>query len=429
MLSVGSSAFAQQRDIAIAPVTPQTATHDIGTIGSAGRRVALVIGVANYKYVPALSNPSNDATLIANTLKGLGFTLVEGGAVLDPDKASFDRIIQEFGETLKGASVGLFYYAGHGIQVRDTNWLVPTTANPTSEADVEPQMVDIQQVMRAMEHAGTKLNMVILDACRNNPFAGRDLVGASSGLATAQANGVSTNDSNAGTGRALRGTSGLAKIEAPEGTVISYATQPGNVAEDGSDGDSPFTEALAHTIKEPGLDVFRAFNEVGLEVKRATNSRQQPWVSSSPIDGDFYFAGAPTTENTADALAKAAQAKAESDSLRAQAEHEAAAVKMQMALASGGSTNASGSRAIPSQLQEMGTIKQVSKDFGFLVGEKKAGNAISPGQYAFVKTSTGFEVTRVAKVNGDVFSLTGVYADNDSYLSKVSAGDIVFVAK
>src|SRR6202140_3831259 len=127
-------------------------------------------------------------------------------------------------------------------------------------------MVDLNLVLRQMGVSGTRLNLVILDACRNNPFGGRGL-------------------------RATDG--GLAQMRAPTGTLISYATQPGNVAQDGADGDSPYTKALAATIRRPGLDIFRTFNEVGLAVERATGGAQQPWTSSSPIDGNFYFA-APT---------------------------------------------------------------------------------------------------------------------------------------
>jgi hypothetical protein len=113
-----------------------------------------------------------------------------------------------------------------------------------------------------MQGSGTRLNMVILDACRNNPFGARGL-------------------------RASDG--GLAQMRAPEGTLISYATQPGSVAQDGSDGHSPYTRALATTIRRTGLDIFQTFNQVGLAVKRETGGSQQPWVSSSPIDGTFYF--------------------------------------------------------------------------------------------------------------------------------------------
>jgi len=234
----------------------------------ADRRVALVIGNSAYKSVPQLDNPKNDATLIAETLRSLGFTLVGGGAQLDLDKSGIDRAVQNFGDLLLGADVGLFYYAGHGVQVRGANYLVPVDANPTREADVDFQMLDSNLVLRQMADAGTKLNVMILDACRNNPFGGRGL----------RATG-----------------SGLAQMQAPEGTLISFATQPGNVAKDGADGNSPFTKALAQVIKRPGLGIFDAFNEVGIAVMQATGNSQQPWVAASPIRGRFYFAGAPVS--------------------------------------------------------------------------------------------------------------------------------------
>ncbi len=227
----------------------------------ADRRVALVIGNSAYKNVSRLENPRNDAMLMATTLQGLGFALIGDGAQLDLDKASLDLAVQKFGETLQGADVGMFYYAGHGVQVHNSNYLVPVGANPTREADVDFQMVDVNLVLRQMEAAGTKLNLVVLDACRNNPFGGR---------------GLRSSDG------------GLAQMRAPEGTLISFATQPGNVALDG-EGNSPYTRALAATIRKSGLDIFQTFNEVGLAVKHATGGSQQPWVSSSPIDGSFYF--------------------------------------------------------------------------------------------------------------------------------------------
>jgi hypothetical protein len=229
---------------------------------AAEKRIALVIGNSAYQNVTRLDNPRSDAALMAETLAGLGFTLIGGRAQLDLDKQSMDIAVQSFGRQVQGADVALFYYAGHGVQVAGSNYLVPISANATREADVDFQMLDVNLVLRQMQGAGTRLNMVILDACRNNPFGGRGL-------------------------RAADG--GLAQMRAPEGTLISYATQPGNVAQDGSDGHSPYTRALAATIKQAGLDIFQTFNQVGLAVKRATGGSQQPWVSSSPIDGTFYF--------------------------------------------------------------------------------------------------------------------------------------------
>jgi uncharacterized caspase-like protein len=236
------------------------------TTASAEKRVALIIGNSGYQNVARLDNPANDAALMADTLKDLGFTLIGGEAQLNLIKSEMDLAVQRFGRELQGADVALFYYAGHGVQVRGSNYLVPVNANPTREADVDFQMVDVNLVLNQMQGSGTRLNLVILDACRNNPFGGRGL-------------------------RASEG--GLAQIRAPEGSMISYATQPGNVAQDGNDGHSPYTRALASTIRRAGLDIFQTFNEVGLAVKRATGGSQQPWVSSSPIDGNFYFTSPP----------------------------------------------------------------------------------------------------------------------------------------
>jgi TPR repeat protein/uncharacterized caspase-like protein len=237
-------------------------------VACAEKRVALIVGNSAYQNVTPLDNPKHDATLMAETLRSLGFTLVGGGALLDLDKSGIDRAVQNFGNLLQGTDVGLFYYAGHGVQVRGVNYLVPVDANPTRESDVDFQLLDTNLVLRQMESAGTKLNVVILDACRNNPFGGRGL----------RATG-----------------SGLAQMQAPEGTLISFATQPGSVAQDGSSGNSPYTKALAQTVKRPGLGIFDAFNEVGLAVMQATGNAQQPWLSASPIRGSFYFGGAPAS--------------------------------------------------------------------------------------------------------------------------------------
>jgi uncharacterized caspase-like protein len=122
----------------------------------ADKRVALVIGNSAYRNVALLENPANDARLIADTLRDLGFALVGGGAQLDLDKASFDRAVQSFGAQLQGADIGLFFYAGHGVQVRGTNYLIPVDANPTREADADFQMLDTTLVLRQMEGAGAR---------------------------------------------------------------------------------------------------------------------------------------------------------------------------------------------------------------------------------------------------------------------------------
>jgi hypothetical protein len=257
--------------IAVAPPAPSkpnvlSPPGPSATSALAEKRVALVIGNSAYVNVPRLDNPGNDARLMADTLRSLGFTIVGGGPQIDLTGQAFRQVVQDFGKRLEDSDVGLFYYAGHGVQVRGSNYLVPVDATPTREADIDFQMVDGNLVLRQMEGAGTKLNIMILDACRNNPFGGRGL-------------------------RATGG--GLAQMDAAEGTLISFATQPGNVALEGTDDHSPYTEALAQIMRKPGLDIFHTFNDVGLAVVGATGGAQKPWISSSPIKGDFYFAGVP----------------------------------------------------------------------------------------------------------------------------------------
>jgi len=265
---------------AITPRTPIAENNPPGTVkpshpkphvkyASKGRerRVALVIGNSRYKNVLPLDNPGNDAKLMADTLRKLHFELVDGQAQIDLDKAGFDKAVQDFGRELPRSNVALFYYAGHGFQVHGANYLVPISANPTKESDVDFQMVDAQLVLNEMEDGGARLNIMILDACRNNPFGGRGI-------------------------RAVGG--GLAEMDAPDGTLISFATAPGRTASDGYGKDSPYTEALAETLLEPGLGLFEVFNKVGLKVKGKTGGDQRPWTENSAIEGNFYFAGLPT---------------------------------------------------------------------------------------------------------------------------------------
>src|ERR1700687_6300426 len=133
---------------------------------TAEKRIALVVGNSAYQNIARLDNPRNDATLMAETLAGLGFTLIGGHAQLDLDKTAMDAAVQSFGRQVQGADVALFYYAGHGVQVSGANYLVPVSANPTREADVDFQMVDVNLVLKQMQGSGTRLNIVILHACR-----------------------------------------------------------------------------------------------------------------------------------------------------------------------------------------------------------------------------------------------------------------------
>jgi hypothetical protein len=235
-----------------------------GEVDGKEHRVALVIGNGAYQHLPRLGNPANDARLMASTLKSMGFELIGNGPLTDLDRQAFEKAIRKFGSELSGGGVGLFYYAGHGVQIQGSNYLIPVNANPTGAADIDFELIDASLVLRQMEAAGSRLNFVLLDACRNNPFGGRGLRDA---------------------------RSGLAQMKAPTGTLISYATQPGNVAADGSNGHSPYTQALVEAMQKPGLGVFEVFNSAAVTVKHETGGNQQPWVSNSPIEGSFFFVG------------------------------------------------------------------------------------------------------------------------------------------
>jgi hypothetical protein len=238
----------------------------LSSAAHAEKRVALVIGNSAYQAVPKLPNPDSDAKLMSDTLLTLGFFVVGGSARLDLDKAGFDAALQEFKSQLVGADVALFYYAGHGVETHGLNYLVPVDAHPQDEADVFMQMVSTSDILDQLEKSGTRINLVLLDACRDNPFGGH---------------GVRSK------------TGGLAQMPAPVGTLISFATQPRSVSLDGIDGHSPYTRALAEAMQKPGYGLFKTFNEVGLAVDKATGGQQLPWLSSSPISGSFYFAGKP----------------------------------------------------------------------------------------------------------------------------------------
>jgi formylglycine-generating enzyme required for sulfatase activity len=257
----------------------------------ADKRVALVVGNARYGSARPLANPENDARLMAQTLRSLGFALVGGDAQLNLDQDKFRHIVKQFGEQMKGADTGFFYYAGHGIEIDNNNYLVPIDADLTQEADVD-FMVDVNLVLRQMAGARTRLNVVVLDACRNNPFA-------AGGRSMAIGRGRDSEDMRMRDISVAKG--GLAQMPTLDGTVIAFATQPGQTADDGADANSPFTKALSEVIKTPGLGILDVLSEVGRQVKEATkrNQRpQRPWFSGSSIEGSSNFvpaAGAATT--------------------------------------------------------------------------------------------------------------------------------------
>lgn len=230
----------------------------------AQRRVALVIGNSAYANAPRLDNPVNDAADMAGTLNKLNFEVTQSR---DLDKASMDRTIRNFAESLSGAQIALFFYAGHGLQVGGQNYLVPVDAKLTSATAIDFETVRLDLVQRSMER-GTMTNILVLDACRDNPLArnlARSLGSRSSALGK-----------------------GLAPMESGEGTLISFSTQPGNVALDGTGRNSPFATALLKHIPTPGDDLPTILINVRNDVMAATARKQVPWEHSA-LTAKVYF--------------------------------------------------------------------------------------------------------------------------------------------
>jgi uncharacterized caspase-like protein len=247
-------------------------------------RVALVIGNSAYKNAAMLPNPSNDAAAIAQALRKIGFEVVEGRDL--PKRAMEEKII-EFSRKLDRASLALFFYAGHGLQIGGRNYLLPIDAALERPGDLSFETIDLSQVLGQME-AEKRVNLVFLDACRDNPFA------------KSLARSMGTRSATVG--------QGLASVQSAVGTMIAYATQPDNVALDGAGPNSPFTTALLKYIGTPGLEVRAMMTRVRADVLAATNQKQVPWDHSSLI-GEVVLAPLP---NAAPAVAAVTPKPAES---------------------------------------------------------------------------------------------------------------------
>jgi len=220
-------------------------------------RAALIIGNATYTALPALNNPHNDAEDMAEALKGLGFDVL---LTLDSSHDALKKAVAAFGEKLDKGGVGLVYYSGHGLQVDGVNYLLPVDANPTYAEDVAVQALDANAVMRILGDADLDFSLFILDACRNNELRRRN----------------------------AQKIQGLARMDAPEGALIAYATGPNQVASDGFDRNSIYTAALLKHISEPGQQVEDIFKKVRIEVSNTTGGLQVP-VEFTSLTKDFYF--------------------------------------------------------------------------------------------------------------------------------------------
>jgi uncharacterized caspase-like protein len=234
----------------------------------AGVRLALVMGNGQYQAVPALDNPSNDAADVARALRGAGFEVIEQR---DATREAMAKAVRDFSERLRNADIALFFYAGHGLQMNGENYLLPVDAKIESPADVRFNTINLSDIQQEMEGSG-RADIIILDACRNNPF----LEKLSHGGRAAPARGLGVMEATG------------------EGSLIVYSTQPGNVALDGAGRNSPFTAALLKYVATPGLEVRQMISRVRGDVLQATDHRQRPWDSSSLV-GDVYLAGPPPT--------------------------------------------------------------------------------------------------------------------------------------
>jgi len=236
-------------------ITAEANTRALKKIYESENRIALVIGNNNYthKRLGTLQNPINDARAMKNALKKLGFSVYYGENLT---VRAMDKKVSKFSRALRHGGVGLFFFAGHGIESQGQNYLMGTNSNIDDEDDVSYESLELKKVLQKMQNSGNRLNIVLLDACRNDPF-----------------------------GRG--GEGGLAKSTA-RGTFIAYATSPGDVAEDGKGKNGVFTAQILKNIDRVGVPIEKIFKDVKVGVLHSTHNRQRPWTNSD-ITGDFFF--------------------------------------------------------------------------------------------------------------------------------------------
>jgi uncharacterized caspase-like protein len=377
-------------------------------------RIALVIGNAAYPEPATLANPGNDAAAMSATLKTLGFSVFE---VRNGTATQMRSAVAKLRETLQGKrAVGLLYYAGHGLQVDFRNYMVPVDAKLASAADVPAQTVDVGQVIEAFKAAGNRMNIVVLDACRDNPFA--------------------------------QGSSnkGLAPLDAPSGTLLAYATAPGNVAEDGDPGtgNGVYTSFLVKELQKPAARIEDVFKRVRLQVRQFSQGRQIPWESTS-LEEDFYFNdGVKHTfrpedlQHVADA-ARQRQAQLERQATEAKESDRQQAA--QVALAQSREAEAQRQRELEqaaAQAREAARIKQMSvaqaREEAFRI-EKAEWDRIKGGRnvddfYAFTKKYPSGSMAELAQASIEALQRAQirVQADRDgkqqaSFLDRYREGD------
>lgn len=265
VVKIVASNAAGQRQASQRTIWHQTSQSawDVPDSSVSEKRTALVIGISDYPSAP-LRNPVNDARAMTQVLQEVGFEVISR---TNSDQKEMKRAINRFGEKLsQKGGVGLFYFAGHGMQMNGKNYLIPQDAQIRKEQDVELESINLDRIMGEMEFAENRLNIVILDACRNDPFSRRFRKYRSWG----------------------QGSRGLAPPNAPSGTFIAFATAPGSVAADGVGNNGLYTQELIKAIKMPGQTIEKVFKVVRRNVREQSNEEQKTWDNSS-IEGDFYF--------------------------------------------------------------------------------------------------------------------------------------------
>lgn len=241
-------------------------------------RYALVIGNSAYNSATPLINPKNDSRDIASTLRELYFETV---LLQDATKKQIEQSVKIFIQKLNESedAVGLFYYAGHGVQLQGENYLVPVETNPGTEQEIKTQSYNVAHLLNGMRKNKSGTNIIVMDACRNNPFGHLAVQGARS-----------VNGKERGLVRVTvpKLNTGLSKLDAPPNTLIAFATAPGRVALDGDGKNSPYTAKLIESLQRTGLTIGEVFRQVREEVLQVSNGSQIPWESSSLVQ-DFYF--------------------------------------------------------------------------------------------------------------------------------------------
>ncbi len=397
----GAQAQDPARNLVVQPAaTPPAA--------AAERRVALVIGNNAYRDAP-LTNPVNDARAMADALRAAGFDVV---LRTDISHREFLSALREFGDRLRRSGAGLFYFAGHGMQIKGRNYLIPVDAAIEREDEVAYAAVDAQAVLDKMESAGAATNLLILDACRNNPFA-----------------------------RSFRSASqGLAQMDAPVGTLVAFATAPGSVASDGQGSNGLYTQHMLEALRRPGLKVEDVFKQTRAAVRRDSQGKQVPWEATS-LEGDFYFVpplapvappatAAETDRAVEEALWSAVKDSREPAELRAylgrypQGPHAAQARTRLAALAPAASSAAAAAAALPAAASaappsqvarrpadSAATYPPRGNAQGYTVGDKWNYQVIDKWKGEVVRN----DAVRVGKIEPDGSWLTAGGAEYDEH--------------